>query len=133
MLGMCINKKVVAGLAAVGFGIWWLAPGVIGAALPLLLLALCPLSMLLMMKAMGSMNGQPQAESTGATTSAGEPSMPAGQLALPLADDGAVTADATWERQGPTRRVDSRTFRIPPSAPPSRQTSRPTLDRPADS
>ncbi|MBW3577402.1 MAG: DUF2933 domain-containing protein [Actinobacteria bacterium] len=103
---MCINKKVVAGLAAVGLGIWWLAPGAIGAAMPLLLIAICPLSMVFMMKAMGGMNGQHHAQSTGATRSTGEPTVPAGQLALPLAGDDAqgtpaATADPAWERHGP--------------------------------
>ena len=48
---LCFNWRVV-GLAAVGLGIWALAPNLVGAALPLLLLAACPLSMLLMMRGM---------------------------------------------------------------------------------
>jgi hypothetical protein len=52
MLKMCLNWKVLAGLAAAGLGIWAVAPGVVGAALPLLLLAACPLSMLVMVLAM---------------------------------------------------------------------------------
>lgn len=51
--GMCINWKVLAGVAVVGLGAWVIAPNLIGAALPLLLLAVCPLSMLLMMRGMG--------------------------------------------------------------------------------
>lgn len=58
---MCINKKVLAGLVVAALGIWWLAPDAIGAALPLLILALCPLSMLFMMKSMNNMQGQQQA------------------------------------------------------------------------
>lgn len=54
MLKMCMNWKVLAGLAAVGAGIWVFAPNLIGAALPLLFLAACPLSMLFMMKGMGN-------------------------------------------------------------------------------
>lgn len=53
MGGLCFNWKVVAGLAAVGVGIWVLAPNLVGAALPLLLVAACPLSMLFMMRGMG--------------------------------------------------------------------------------
>ena len=49
---MCINKKVVIGLAAAGAALYLIAPGAIGAALPLLLLAICPLSMIVMMRAM---------------------------------------------------------------------------------
>lgn len=50
---MCLNWKVVAGLAAVGVGLVVLAPGVGARVLPLLLLAACPLSMLVMMAGMG--------------------------------------------------------------------------------
>lgn len=53
MGGMCFNWKVVAGLAVIGLGIWAVAPNLVGAALPLLILAACPLSMLLMMRGMG--------------------------------------------------------------------------------
>lgn len=49
---LCLNWKVVAGLAAVGLSTWLLAPQFIGAVLPLLLLAACPLSMLFMMRGM---------------------------------------------------------------------------------
>jgi hypothetical protein len=49
---MCINKKVVIGLAGAGVVLYLVAPGAIGAALPLLLLAICPLSMIVMMRAM---------------------------------------------------------------------------------
>jgi hypothetical protein len=62
MLKMCLNPKVLVALAAVGFGVYVLAPGAFAAALPLLLLAACPLSMLLMMAMMGRGNsgGHPQ-------------------------------------------------------------------------
>jgi hypothetical protein len=52
ILKMCLNPKVLAGLAAVGVGIYFVAPDLVLAALPILLLAACPLSMLLMMWAM---------------------------------------------------------------------------------
>jgi len=52
MKGMCFNWKVIAGLAVVGLGIWAVAPDVAVATLPLLILAACPLSMLLMMRGM---------------------------------------------------------------------------------
>jgi len=57
MFGMCMNWKVVAGLAVVGLGVWAVAPNLIGAAVPLLLLAACPLSMVFMMRGMGGMGG----------------------------------------------------------------------------
>ncbi len=57
LFGMCINWKVVAGLMVVAAGLFVLvSPGVARAALPYLLSAVCPLSMLLMMKSMGGMN-----------------------------------------------------------------------------
>ncbi len=54
---MCLNWKVVAGLSALALGLWALAPNLVGAALPLLLLAICPLSMLVMMWGMRGMQG----------------------------------------------------------------------------
>ena len=58
MLKMCLNWKVLAGLAAVGVGIYLVAPDLLLAALPILLLAACPLSMLLMMWGMQHTQGQ---------------------------------------------------------------------------
>jgi pyruvate/2-oxoacid:ferredoxin oxidoreductase alpha subunit len=54
--------KVIAALAALGGGIYLVAPGVADAAVPLLVLAVCPLSMLLMMRAMSSVGRPTQAE-----------------------------------------------------------------------
>ncbi len=53
MLRMCLNWRVLAGLAAVGVGIYVVAPELAGAAVPYLVLAICPVSMILMMWAMG--------------------------------------------------------------------------------
>lgn len=47
-----LNWKVVGGLAAVGLGLWIVAPGLVRAALPLLLLAACPLALSFMMRGM---------------------------------------------------------------------------------
>ncbi|MHB8576415.1 MAG: heavy metal-binding domain-containing protein [Dehalococcoidia bacterium] len=63
---MCLNWKVIGGLAVVGAGIWILDPKLIAAAFPLLLLAACPLSMLLMMGGMGKMGGMKQEGDSGA-------------------------------------------------------------------
>lgn len=63
LLGVCFDWRVLAGLAAVGVGIAFLAPKLALGALPLLLLAACPLSMLLMMVTMNGM-GQRSATST---------------------------------------------------------------------
>lgn len=68
---MCLNKKVLVGLAAVGLGVAVLRPGWFVAALPLLVLALCPLSMAFMMRGMKGDRGKDRAGSacaTGATT-----------------------------------------------------------------
>ncbi|MDP9072021.1 MAG: DUF2933 domain-containing protein [Actinomycetota bacterium] len=50
----CLNWKVMAALAAAGVGPYALVPG-LAAAAPLLVMAACPVSMLLMMRAMGSL------------------------------------------------------------------------------
>ena len=54
------NWKVAGGLALVGVAVFAVAPSLVGVAvLPLLIFALCPLSMLLMMRAMsGGGRGQ---------------------------------------------------------------------------
>lgn len=52
LLAYCLNWKVLGGLAMVGLGLWVVAPNLVARALPLLLLAACPLSMLLMMRGM---------------------------------------------------------------------------------
>lgn len=56
MLKMCLNYRVLTALGAVALGIYFVAPGLLAAALPLLLIAACPLSMLFMMRAMGGMS-----------------------------------------------------------------------------
>jgi Protein of unknown function (DUF2933) len=52
----CLNWNVIAGLAVVGLGVWVFEPGLMRAVLPLLIVAICPLSMLFMMR--GMMVGQ---------------------------------------------------------------------------
>src|SRR5579863_8240106 len=52
MLFICLNWKVVAGLAVVGIIVWAIAPQFLVGAIPLLIVAACPLSMLLMMRGM---------------------------------------------------------------------------------
>ncbi len=60
MLKMCLNWKVLAGLAAVGVGLYLVAPDLVLAALPILLLAACPISMVLMMWGMQHAQGHGQ-------------------------------------------------------------------------
>lgn len=50
---MCFNRKVLVGIGVVALGVSVLAPGAFGAALPVLVLLACPLSMLFMMRGMG--------------------------------------------------------------------------------
>ncbi len=49
----CLNWKAVAGLAVIGLGAWAVAPGAIAAVVPFLIVAVCPLSMVFMMRNMG--------------------------------------------------------------------------------
>jgi hypothetical protein len=60
MLKMCLNWKVLASLAAVGVGVYLFAPGLLAEAVPILLVAACPLSMLLMMWGMQRSHEQRQ-------------------------------------------------------------------------
>ncbi len=46
---MCLNRKVLVGLAAVALGVFAFDPSLLGHAFPLLLFAICPLSMVFMM------------------------------------------------------------------------------------
>jgi hypothetical protein len=57
ILKRCLNWKVLAGVALAAVGLFVYAPGFALAALPFLVLAICPLSMILMMGAMNNMNG----------------------------------------------------------------------------
>jgi len=54
ILRACADWRVVVILVAVGAGVAVLAPNLIAAAIPLLLVAACPLSMLVMMRTMTS-------------------------------------------------------------------------------
>lgn len=63
---MCFNWKVLAGLGVVGVGIYLVSPSLVIGALPFLLLAACPLSMLFMGKGMmGGMQQQQQGVAPG--------------------------------------------------------------------
>lgn len=57
---MCLSWKVLASLVTVGVGVYLFAPGLLAEALPILLLAVCPLSMVLMMWGMQHTQGQGQ-------------------------------------------------------------------------
>lgn len=48
----CFNHKVIGGLALAALAVFLIAPGAFSAVLPLLFVAACPLSMVLMMRGM---------------------------------------------------------------------------------
>lgn len=58
VMGMCFNWKALVGLGVLAVGIIAIAPGAGLAALPLLLLAACPISMALMMFGMRGGHGR---------------------------------------------------------------------------
>ena len=53
ILRYCLDRRVLAVLGVIGLGTALFAPRAFGAALPVLLLAACPLSMIVMAVAMG--------------------------------------------------------------------------------
>ena len=82
MLKMCLNWKVIAGLALVGVALFVYAPGLAAGALPFLVLAICPLSMIFMMKAMnGGMGGDSKSGEGCAMSGQKQPEGREGQLA----------------------------------------------------
>lgn len=62
-LRACYDPRVIVALVAVAVGVFLVAPGAIVVAAPFLFLAICPLSMLVMMRTMGGMEkmDRPQA------------------------------------------------------------------------
>lgn len=103
---MCLSPKVLLGLAAVGLGIWAIAPGAAAAALPILVLAACPLSMLLMMHMMSKK--EPQAR-TGQGQS--EQASPAPDSEPSLADLKARLAALGAEQEKLTREISEEQVR----------------------
>ena len=83
MLKMCLNWKVIAGLALVGVALFAYAPGLAAAALPFLVLAICPISMIFMMKAMnGGVGGDSKPNQGRAMSGEEQPEGHQGQLDL---------------------------------------------------
>jgi uncharacterized membrane protein len=60
----CFNRKVLIGAGGVALGVLLLAPRMFGAVLPLLMVAICPLSMLIMMRAMSGSGNRCQSGGT---------------------------------------------------------------------
>lgn len=67
---MCLNPKVIAGVAAVAVGVLLFAPHLAASALPVLFIAICPISMLLMMRSMQGHSDAPGDRGTRPTETA---------------------------------------------------------------
>jgi hypothetical protein len=91
--GKCLDWKVLAGLVIAGLGLWVLAPDRVGGIWPLLLLAACPLSMLLLLW-WGVQYGQRTAQSPpdSARQTLGNASTPEEQIAALKAELASVQA-----------------------------------------
>jgi hypothetical protein len=76
ILRACLDWRVVSGIAALGIAVYLVNPAILAAAFPLMLIAVCPLSMILMMRAMASQPAQPKVS---------DPVERAGQLRIQLA------------------------------------------------
>ena len=72
ILRLCLDRRVLAVLAGIAIGTALLAPRALGVALPVLFLAVCPLSMAVMVVAMG----RGSAPATPATPAATAPPTP---------------------------------------------------------
>ncbi len=82
---MCLNWKVLIGLAVVAVLVGVVVPQVFWRAIPLLLVLACPLSMVVMMLSMSRMRGTAR---SGATSSSGCPPTPAEPAQVPEHPDG---------------------------------------------
>ena len=91
ILRACLDWRVVSGIAALGIAVYLINPAMLAAAFPLMLIAVCPLSMLLMMRAMAGQPAQPTAS---------DPAERANQLRIQL-------AAATREQQRLARELET--------------------------
>ena len=108
ILRACLDWRVLTALGGLGVGIFVVAPGIAAAALPLLIVAACPLSMMLMMKSMGG--DQKSAQTTAPLSEGDRVAALRGELAElsrrqeRLAGElAAVESAQTAEPQPPTR------------------------------
>jgi len=74
---MCLNKKVLIGLGVIAIGLVVLRPGWALPALPFLILAICPLSMIFMMRGMKGRPSQQSFLEVGTTQHDSAPTPPA--------------------------------------------------------
>ncbi|MDQ1719451.1 MAG: hypothetical protein QOE89_3404 [Pseudonocardiales bacterium] len=90
---MCLNKKVLLGLGVVAIGLVVLQPGWAVAALPFVILAVCPLSMIFMMRGMNGRN----AEAAGSRQ--GTQPQPFGAFTATKADSGQQVTDVQSQQR----------------------------------
>jgi len=88
---MCLNRKVLIGFAAVALGAFVFDPALLGRAFPLLLFAICPLSMLFMMRGMRKMGGMQGTPGNG--QSCGMPSSSQNTMGMGSGDMGQTGMD----------------------------------------
>lgn len=76
---MCFDKRVLVGLGVVAVALLAFAPQTLGAAAPFLVMAACPLSMVVMMRAMNGRDrcASPDTQQTSATSVADAAPVPA--------------------------------------------------------
>ena len=86
-LAMCLNPRVLAGLAVTAVAVFIFEPRLLSVALPVLVLALCPLSMVAMMWGMRASSG------TGSSVSSGR--LPEARLAVLEAELARMKAERT--------------------------------------
>lgn len=77
-MGMCFNKRVLVGLGVVALAVFAFSPSLLGAVAPLLILAVCPLSMVFMMRAMNQGGARCGADQQGAGDVASTATQPVG-------------------------------------------------------
>jgi hypothetical protein len=99
---MCLNKKVLIGLGVLAVGLVVLQPGWALPALPFLILAVCPLSMIFMMRGMrngdaGAARNEPGAQA--------KPSGAAAGTAADLGDQVAAHCRSNTAAATPRKRV----------------------------
>lgn len=128
IVGMCLDPRVIAGLAVVGLVTWALAPGFVWAILPLLLLAACPLSMLFMMRGMQGSHGVQGGELPSHTNDQGRPLSETGVVATTsgesLANLKGQLANIQAQQEAIARKIArlEHLEAVPPSPTPDAQT-----------
>lgn len=87
IFGLCLNWKVIGGLAAVGAAVWIVAPSLFAGAAPVLLALACPLSMVVMMAGMRGSGAMDREEHAGTLTTAAANGVPTQQLRVLSAEE----------------------------------------------